>query len=295
MRRKLKSDGQLDEQLRKSFDVQLKKLRASWRFDEAESPVKAVHDLRVASRRLRALGDVVEHGSGQRAGRKFRRRLASVARAVSALRNADVLTTLVERELAAASSDADRAGLEHLLERLASMRETAERKARDHLERVDLAVLSAQLSADFDGGLRRAARSKRSLAAFGIQLVEQRLADAIDRLPPPGATSPSEEALHRLRIVVKKLRYAAELFDGALGRRGADLAKRAAGMQDQLGRRHDLAVLLEIATAELAKLEAHGRRSLARSLRKLIATLEAHREQLDCDGLRVRMNSRDSD
>jgi CHAD domain-containing protein len=275
-----KQSVQLEAELRKRFAVQLKKLRASWRFHEAESPMNAVHDLRVASRRLRAFADVVEHGLGRRAGRRFRRRLAKIARGVSDLRNADVLALLVEHELAMAS-DTDRASIEHLLERLDRSRRAAERKARDQLDRVDLAVLMARLSADMDAALRRSAHAEPSLAAFGVQHVEQRRADVLERLPQPGAAAPSDEELHRLRIAVKKLRYAAELFDSVLGRRGTELRGRMPALQEQLGRRHDLAVLIEMVTAELAKLDARGRRALARGLRSLLTSLEARCEQPD--------------
>lgn len=275
----------LEAELRKRFAVQLQKLRGSWRFYEAESPTKAVHDLRVASRRLRAFADVIEHGSGRKAARRFRRRLSKIARAVSELRSADVLLGVVEQELATASFDADRASLEHLLERLARTRKTAERRARGELERVDLAVLLARLTSDFDAALRRSAHAEASLAAFGVELVEQRMADVLEQVPRPSSAAPSEERLHRLRIAVKKLRYAAELFDGALSGRGAEVRERASALQEQLGQRHDLAEVIEVVTAELAELDARGRRTLARSLRSLLVALEARREPPNYDGL----------
>lgn len=119
----------LEAHLRKTLQLQLKRLRNNWSFAEAESPVDAVHDLRVAARRLRAFSDVIAHALGAKAAQRFVRRLRKVTRALGELRNADVLIGLVERYLARAHGDRERASLEHFLECLAYERSHAEHVA----------------------------------------------------------------------------------------------------------------------------------------------------------------------
>ncbi len=56
-----------------------------------------------------------------------------------------------------------------------------------------------------------------------------------------GAT-PDDEALHRVRIGVKRVRYAAELAAPAVGQRAKLAARRLADVQDVLGEHNDACV-----------------------------------------------------
>jgi triphosphatase len=269
----------LEPHLRRLLDKHLRKLRKALRYDAATSAADAIHDLRVATRRARAFTDVVTLGSGAKAGRRFERRLRRVGRAVSDLRNTDVAIALVERKLATATFDADRAALEHLLERLARARRRAQRRASKRLDCVAPDVLCSRTRADFETAMREIDRAGVALPAVAAGWVERRVANALGRRPARDGLE-HEEELHRLRIAVKKLRYTLELFGSVMNDRGRELYEPARGLQELLGEHHDLMVLTDLVEREVAKLQAHGRLTLARSLHGLLADLRSERSRL---------------
>ena len=68
---------------------------------------------------------------------------------------------------------------------------------------------------------------------------------ALARRARRAASSPSDEALHALRIRAKRARYAAEALEPYVGTRAARFARRAARLQDVLGRHQDAVVAID--------------------------------------------------
>jgi CHAD domain-containing protein len=66
----------------------------------------------------------------------------------------------------------------------------------------------------------------------------KKLKAAVDKL----GDDPSDRALHRVRIKVKRCRYATEATSSVYGRRAQKLAKRVADLQDVLGDHQDAVV-----------------------------------------------------
>jgi CHAD domain-containing protein len=279
----------LEAHLRSALEVQLKRLRKNWSFAEAESPVEAVHDLRVATRRLRAFSDVIAHALGAKAAHRFVRRLRKVTRALGELRNADVLIGLVEQYLARTHGDRERASLEHFLECLAYERCHAERAARKDLSAIDPSALQADIRSAFEAAMRVASETNVSWDLFGRFLVEQRTQDAIDRAPDGAQLDDAE--LHRLRIAVKKLRYSMELFEPALEPKTAKCHARALVVQSFLGEHHDLVVLSEHVEKTLKDLQSRKRRLLSSGLAKLLTGLRSERDHLVQRYARERLES----
>lgn len=280
----------LDAHLRNALEVQLERLRKNWSFAEAESPVDAVHDLRVATRRLRAFSDVIAHALGAKAAHRFVRRIKKVTRVLGELRNADVLIELVEQRSAKAHSDRDSASLEHFLECLADDRNQAERTARKALRAIDPSALRADIRSTFEKAMRVASETNVSWKLFGRFLVEQRTQDAID-LAPAGAHLDDAEQLHRLRIAVKKLRYSMELFEPALESKTAKCHARALVVQSFLGEHHDLVVFSEHIEKTLKALQRRKRRLLSSGLAKLLTGLRSERDHLVQRYARERLES----
>jgi CHAD domain-containing protein len=268
----------LEAHLRNALEVQLKRLRKNWSFVEAESPVEAVHDLRVATRRLRAFSDVIAHALGAKAAHRFVRHLRKVTRALGELRNVDVLIGHVEQHLARAHGDRGRASLEHFLECLADERCHAERAARKDLRAIDPSALQADIRSAFEEAMRVASGTNVSWELFGRFLVEQRTQDAIERAPDGAQLDDAE--LHRLRIAVKKLRYSMELFEPALEPKTAKCHTRARVVQSSLGEHHDLVVLIERVEKTLKELQSRKRRVLSSGLAKLLTGLRSERDHL---------------
>jgi CHAD domain-containing protein len=205
-------------------------LRAQWagvRDGDSES----VHQARVATRRLRAVLAVVDGAESDRI--KLCKRLG---RALGAVREADmaqdVFSTLATRLPSAAYAVA---ALRQLVEhdQMRARRRLA--KTLDELKLRPLATLRPSPSPMTRGFW------KDWRTAVASQLVSKRhaLADALDHAP--AVFMPNR--VHRVRIAVKKLRYALEIADASGLWVDEDAALRdLRKTQDVLGRLHDVHV-----------------------------------------------------
>jgi CHAD domain-containing protein len=95
--------------------------------------------------------------------------------------------------------------------------------------------------------------AQRSAAEVVPPLVDKPLRDLRREANKQGDT-PDDEGLHRLRIEVKRVRYAAELAAPVAGKKARRAARRLARVQDLLGEHHD-------ATAAEMRLRALGERT----------------------------------
>lgn len=194
----------------------------------------AVHRARVATRRLREALPVLE---GEKRGvKRLRRDLRVLTRALGPVRELDVTLGLVVRMLH------DEPALEKALEaiRVKLMERRHRRRARllREMDEVDIAGLLARIRALSPPGARPAApKTPLDRDQIRRRMIDraERVAKAVDRA---GALY-APEALHDVRIAVKKLRYAVEL---GRARRIRGAARAAAGLrrfQDLLGEWHD--------------------------------------------------------
>lgn len=204
---------------------------------KAEDDDEAVHDFRVALRRLRTLLKPARVVYGKRRMRKAARDLRRFARAAGAVRDEEVLReTLSDLKLTPEARSAldvwmaHRAGDEQ--ERRTDLLSLLVRtKRRQSIE----AVLSR---------LQRALhhpRVARRDAPRLQDLVDSTLDKALDSVRELAAARPTDVAqMHELRIRYKRLRYTAELFAEVIGERATTLEKRAEKMQRRLGDLHDI-------------------------------------------------------
>ncbi|HUU32735.1 MAG TPA: CHAD domain-containing protein [Vicinamibacterales bacterium] len=213
---------------------------------------EAVHRARVASRRLREVLPVFVAADTRRS-RDVRAAVRRVTRALGSVRELDVALDLFAAVVAAhglspaAQTSARRAlhAARSVAARQARTELTRERQARLHalLDRVTVAAAAADEPAVI------AALHARLLRAVG------RLRKAIDRV----STVYVPGRLHDVRIAAKRLRYALEAVGAACGAGlTAPQVRQLRGIQDLLGRAHDLHVLGE-------SLQAVERRVVTRS------------------------------
>ncbi len=204
-----------------------------------------LHDMRVASRRLRTMLEVLEEALAPETREAFAAELRWVGRGLGRVRDLDVQLLRVEA-LRAESAEFERPALE-IFGRWLEIRR-ARRRVR-LLERLDsprYASLIAAARAWADAPpAAPAAGTAAALPAYHAaqRIAAARLRDlhdayaAADRSLAPGD-------LHILRITAKKLRYTVEYFADLTGPGSAKRAKRLARFQDFLGDRRDIAVLL---------------------------------------------------
>lgn len=210
----------------------------------AASPdADAIHDFRVALRRLRTWLRPARAVFGRRRLREIAGELRRFAQATGALRDEEVLRGTLA---ALALPPRPRADLDAWLVQRARQ-ERARRRGVVGLLRAGEAPGAPSLGAALAQLERRLGRSRRvdlGAAALGAAaLCAATLAEAfaaVRRLAGAPPELRDVAAMHALRIQCKRLRYLAELFAPLLGERGKAAARSAARLQKRLGELHDL-------------------------------------------------------
>ena len=215
----------------------LRRLRARVEDVRRGEDPEAVHDARVATRRLRAAWQVFDMGAGERSTRSFQRDLRRVGRRLGAVRDLDVL---VASAVAYQASLAE-PGASELCGLLAAW--CAERSiARDRLRRELASNGYRRFVADFRDWLRDKPLDESTIrAAFRVQhRVTSKVWDAYEPVWSfeGGLEATDLVTLHRLRIAAKRLRYTLEAFGEVLPAAQAPLAL-VVDLQNHLGTLHD--------------------------------------------------------
>lgn len=209
-----------------------------------QGDVRALHQARVASRRLRELIPMLQLESGT--ARKLARRLRKVTGRLGTVRELDVLFLLID-ELHV-SGRRGGSGLGRVGVAVSRARDEARKRLPDQLPLAEMSRLARKLDRiAADLLLAEHASSKAAVRSWRWALdasVARRAARLSLAMADAGALY-LPERLHVVRITLKKLRYAVELSSEAAGERdGADLRVLKRG-QALLGRLHDLQVLIE--------------------------------------------------
>jgi CHAD domain-containing protein len=224
-------------QLRRFFDKLLAREDAVIKDEDAED----VHQMRVATRRLRASLQVVEGVYHHELIRRYRRGLRRIAESLGAVRDGDVFLehlTAYRESLPAAN----RAGLDPLIEAVAAERA----RARE------------QLLADLDA--KRYQKFKRDFAAFlttpGAGTLDSPEPGIVERVRDFAGSaiwrryelwrayevalpSATHETLHQARIAGKRFRYTLEFFAEALGQHVDQALAPLIALQEDLGALQD--------------------------------------------------------
>jgi CHAD domain-containing protein len=212
-----------------------------------------LHDMRVASRRLRAAMSLFADVLPVRTAR-LREEVGWAAEALGAVRDLDVqLEQSAEWE--ARASEAERPSLKAL----AALLEDQRREARSRLlealdsrryQRLSTGMIDLARSAP----LRRSVRSRTPVLAAAPDLIRERYRKVRKAGDPLGRDSAPAE-YHRLRIRCKRLRYALEFLSKVYPEHTAALIRRLVVLQDLLGLHQDA----QVAVARLYELvERHG-------------------------------------
>ena len=227
--------------------------------------VAGIHDMRVASRRLRgALKECAPVLPG-RARKDFEARIRGVTRSLGRPRELDVCIGLLEsfRDKAVGR---ERSAATYALRRLRAQRNAA----AAHCEEAVWAVDSASFQADFRallGGIKaeQACFLERAVTRLGAQ--HKKLCTAYGRWK----ASRDEGDLHQLRIACKKFRYTCELYAPHYGEAMVELIGLLKQTQEALGAWNDYRVLRD----EVSALAAGAPKESAHALPVLVRALNA--------------------
>lgn len=237
---------------------------------------ESLHDMRVASRRLRAALRVFRPYLPEQSARRCAKRVRRLTRGLGASREWDVHAETLARLQAATTRPTELAAIEHVLE-LVDARRTQERHSlAEVLEHCDLRKLGKQLRRATDRVHVDAIDAHPRETAWDT--LEPMIRDAFEALARLRERESAEE-MHLQRISVKRLRYAVELLEPLFVQGVAGILSRLKQLQETLGRHHDHVMLEELLARILTRLTDHGRRTLAEGLVGPIDRLRVERRE----------------
>jgi CHAD domain-containing protein len=209
----------------------------------------AIHDLRVASRRLRTVIEQLEPFIGEHGVDDMRRPVRRLTRGLGQLRNLDE-SLLFFKGLGVS-------GLEPLVEQLALERQMEAEKVSKGLKAVDKDRLRQQCAKAIKRINSASASDLRGMIAL---LSEQnlRLFRPIHSAQTLVRNKENEEDRHGMRIAVKKWRYFTELLEQLFNNDMSDLLDNLKGYQSVLGGMNDRAGFLALLN-DAEQLSASGR------------------------------------
>ena len=212
------------------------------------SDPEGVHDMRVASRRLRsALRDFMPYVR-KSCLKPSLREIKDIARALGQVRDQDVAIMALEK-LKPKAPDEITASLAQLI----ATRKSILNKARSELRRTVRKSDLRQLESDFIAAVEAATSApdngtqtpknvpgviNTDYGAIARTIILERLRE-LEKLSSSLFRPFKVERLHRMRIAAKRLRYALELFEHCWGESLNRFSVKAAGLQSSLGELHD--------------------------------------------------------
>ena len=214
--------------------------------DDALDPagVEAVHDIRVAIRRLRSVLRDFASVVDKRPLAELTKALKKLAGALGRVRDIDVMIEELESLEIPSEGKIDE-GVLLIIDELKERRGREVRSLQNSVTGEFILELRTRFTASIDSALRqRRLFEHESVRDEGSRTIENcldeflKLSDAFYR---PSAT----KRLHRLRIAGKHLRYAIELFEPQFGDTIKPFADGMKKMQSHLGEIHDCDVWIE--------------------------------------------------
>jgi CHAD domain-containing protein len=239
--------------------------------------VHAVHQARVATRRVREALPLV---ASPAKGRKLKRAMRRLTRSLGPVRELDVALQMLD-ELAE-SRDVPRTAINCLRQAVRDERNRLQRHlikavARCDFQKLGKRALAAARKHDAAAAREGPSGRARQLAEARLRAAgrAERVRDAIDN----AAMIYLPDRLHEVRIAVKKLRYSMEIVRELSGSRAMARINTLKASQDLLGRMHDVEVLIARTRAIQGSSKASSLR-LSADLDRLVRRLETESRQL---------------
>lgn len=218
--------------------------------------IEELHDMRVATRRMRAAFEVFEAAFSQKATKPLLKGLRNTGRSLGKVRDLDVFVEKAQHYMETLPEE-KRAGLQPLLQSWAEQRQAAQLDLIEYLD----GPKYARFKADFFAFVNTPGAGAREASGGGFApnrvreivpvLIYTRLASV--RAFESILDTASLEQFHALRIEFKKLRYTVEFFREVLGKEAKAIIDDLKGVQDHLGDLNDAQVATRILDDFLTK------------------------------------------
>jgi CHAD domain-containing protein len=220
--------------------------------------VEALHDMRVATRRMRAAFRVFGTFYRPKEIAPYLKGLRRTGRALGPVRDLDVFRVKVQAYLSTLP-ELQQGGLDGFLTVLQAQRDASRYRMLAYLDSEKYARFKERFGqfvetegmgsqpVTLDGGEPRPYRV-RHVAPVAVyeRLAAVRAYDEWVHVTGPDTPNPPPERLHALRIACKRLRYTIEFFREVLGPSTKALIKEIVMMQDHLGNLHDAVVASDV-------------------------------------------------
>ena len=201
--------------------------------------VERVHDMRVATRRLRAALEAFDPCFPPKRHRKVLKKVKRLADALGERRDADVEIILLE-SLVEEATEADRRALGELIEALRVRQAEANESLASHVTPKRLKKLRRRLKKLVKKAGTDAAGPLRPNIGRIVSVRLDELRGCVDKALAPEAS----RAQHDMRIAAKRLRYVLEIFEPCLGEEAESARRAAKQLQAVLGEVHDCDLML---------------------------------------------------
>ncbi|MBO9337465.1 MAG: CHAD domain-containing protein [Chloroflexus sp.] len=218
----------------------IRRLQQTVRAVKDDETIEAVHDLRVATRRIRAALRLLTPVAPAKATRRATETVRTLARVASATRDRDVLLNDM--------TNRDIHGLEPVIEAVRAERMAAHTALVSYLsgKQYERELRALAQLACFSEGWDNRPRVRDH--AGSMLYAHYEVLRSYDRNGLPE----DEASLHAMRIAGKRLRYALELIGDIVGERLSDLLQPLINFQDHLGALNDVSVARGLLTPHIA-------------------------------------------
>lgn len=243
---------------------------------------EAVHDMRVACRRLRATLESFDPAAAERFATPARDRVVRLTRFMGNVRDADVFLAALQARMEALTPAQRHA----LASPLAQWRRARERLHARLAVTLQGRAFSALLVA-LENVTRRLDTMATEEAPYRVKAARTRIRHLMRRTRRLGRSlgpDAPDGKLHHLRILCKKLRYACECLEAVQGEATARFARHTARLQGLLGHHQDLSVEARRFHSALKGSRSGRTPELKRALKAMLAqaAIEQERSRRAC-------------
>lgn len=245
----------------------------------------ALHQSRVALRRLRAAFSIFAQLVAGKDSALLKAELKAVAVALGVARDLDVLIRILDAQPVPA--DVEQADVDELLLQLDRLRARAYAEAAALLQGASFQRLLFRMAAWIEDGdwLDQASGDMQAVpvAEFAARVLRRRRSSVEKAARDLATLGPRQR--HRLRIKVKKLRYATDFFASVFPSRRSTVRQKAFSsaletLQDRLGELNDMATGRSLGALDRAAIDAIERAGLHTVLERMLGAHAATEHHL---------------
>ena len=239
--------------------------------------IEVIHDMRVASRRVRAALGLFAPLYRRRVVREWDAAFGELTSVLGRVRDADVMIATMRQMFGRAKDPDERATLAYIIGYRQGVRVGELRRLRKRLRAMELGKMRPRLAKAMES-LRDVPEVGLPLSELAGQAIEPRVASMFGYVP--AVLSPeSAEAQHAMRIACKELRYAVETLRPAFDDRYEELHALLTRFQDELGALHDLDVFIDYVRGLRRDADAKAAGVRPQGLAAVAADLSARRRR----------------